>query len=183
MKIVRYCLYLAWNSIPWDTTITDIFIPVDEAKRGSRYPVLSFDVTRFSTVSKKTKNDVVVLSEMEETLLTLLYKQSRYGMEFVAAIKKASRGRRDIGFGSLYPTLTRMERKNLVSWRWGDEQTGPRRKYYDITPYGRSVLQETWGFREALKEDDSINVDAEALNEAELQNEESEAIAPIKSGK
>jgi PadR family transcriptional regulator, regulatory protein PadR len=134
-------------------------------------------------VSKTTKNDVVVLSAMEEDLLTLLHRRSFYGMEFVTAIKQASDGRRDIGFGSLYPTLTRMEKKNLVSWRWGDEQSGPRRKYYDITPYGRAVLEETWKFRQALREVEPINVDAETLGTSEAEEQEKQAIVPVKTEK
>lgn len=103
-------------------------------------------------MSKTTKDKAITLSALEEDLLTLLYQRSLYGLEFINAIKEASNGERDLGFGSLYPTLARMERQNLVIWRWGDEQSGPRRKYYDITPLGRKVLEETWRFRQALRE-------------------------------
>ncbi len=100
---------------------------------------------------KKKKEKAVVLSELEKVLLTLLHSRNLYGLEFVAAIKKASNGKREVGFGSLYPTLTRMEKKGFVSWHWGDEQSGPRRKYYEITPYGKSLLQADWQFHEALQ--------------------------------
>ena len=73
-----------------------------------------------------------------------------YGLEFIKAFKEASRSTRELGIGSLYPTLARMEKSKLVSCHWGDETNGPRRKYYRITPLGKSVLQNTWTFRQAL---------------------------------
>ena len=45
-----------------------------------------------------------------------------------------------------------MEKKGLVIWSWGNEQSGPRRKYYDITPYGKTVLEKDWRFHEQLKQ-------------------------------
>lgn len=102
-------------------------------------------------MTKNKKEDYVVLSELEKTLLTLLYKSDLYGIQFVNAILEASDGKREVKFGSLYPTLTRMEKKGFVSWYWGDEQTGPRRKYYAITPYGRSLMEEDLRFREKLR--------------------------------
>ena len=80
----------------------------------------------------------------------MLYRGNLYGMQLMNAIQKAGKGRRDIGFGSLYPTLTRMEKKGLVSWYWGDEQSGPRRKYYEITPFGKQALEEDCQFHEEL---------------------------------
>lgn len=101
-------------------------------------------------MSKSSKHKTIVLSALEEDFLTLLHQRSLYGLEFINLIKEASRGTREVGFGSLYPTLGRLEKQKLVSWRWGDEQTGPRRKYYEITPFGKSVLEETWRYRKAL---------------------------------
>lgn len=116
--------------------------------------------------SKKKK--AIVLSELEKVLLTLLHDRSLYGLEFVNAIQKASNGRREVGFGSLYPTLTRMEKKGFVRWYWGDEQTGPRRKYYDITPYGKEVLQEDWRFHEELR---AVDVASQDVKDAQTSAE------------
>jgi DNA-binding PadR family transcriptional regulator len=121
-------------------------------------------------VSKKTKDDLLLLSALEQDLLTLLNFRSLYGLEFVTAFQEASQGKREIGFGSLYPTLARMEKKGLVTWRWGDEQKGPRRKYYDITPYGKSVLQDTENLRKALGEWAS-NIDANVVSEEKVTEE------------
>lgn len=110
-----------------------------------------------------TKDQAVVISALEEDLLTLLYRRSLYGLEFVNAIKEASGGTRELGPGSLYPTLARLENNKLVTWRWGDEQIGPRRKYYDITPFGRAILENTWRFRRALLES-PVETESETFN-------------------
>jgi PadR family transcriptional regulator PadR len=128
-------------------------------------------------VARKSKQQAIILSQLEEVLLTLLYSRSLYGLEFVNAIKKASNGEREIGFGSLYPTLTRMEKKGLVSWRWGDEQSGPRRKYYDITPYGKQAIDEEWRFRERLRAL-SIDVAAEDLEVPETSDVKAKLLTP-----
>ncbi|WP_300006177.1 PadR family transcriptional regulator [Anabaena sp. AL09] len=110
-----------------------------------------------------TKDQAVVISALEEDLLTLLYQCSLYGLEFVNAIKEASGGTRELGLGSLYPTLARLEKNKLVTYRWGDEQIGPRRKYYDITPFGRAILENTWRFRRALLES-PVETESETFN-------------------
>ena len=101
-------------------------------------------------VSKK-KPKLIILSELEKTLLTLLYGQSLYGSQFIEAIRLLHEDDREIGFGSLYPTLSRMEKKGFVSCDWGDEAMGPRRKYYTLTPNGKNVLEKDWRFHEKLK--------------------------------
>lgn len=95
--------------------------------------------------------EFVVLSELELTLLTLLAQGDLYGIQFVQAIQDASGGQREIKFGSLYPTLTRMDKKGYVSWYWGDEQVGPRRKYYSLSPYGKELLEQNQQFHQDLR--------------------------------
>jgi len=38
-----------------------------------------------------------------------------YGLEIITAVADASDGKRKIGFGSLYPTLHKLEKKGLVT--------------------------------------------------------------------
>lgn len=128
---------------------------------------------------RKQQKEFVVISELEHTLLSLVVHRSLYGLEFQNAIQSATEGRRKLKFGSLYTTLNRMEKKGFVSSRWGDESNGPRRKYYDITPAGKSALQE---YRQYLKKLDLILINVEANP---VENEASEAattLAPSLSG-
>lgn len=49
--------------------------------------------------------------------------------------------------GTLYPLLTRLKNAGLLSYRWEESQTGPPRKYYQLTENGKMVLKElsnTW---------------------------------------
>ena len=49
--------------------------------------------------------------------------------------------------GMLYPVLHRLERQGHVATRWGESETGRKRKYYRITRSGRQQLathQQQW---------------------------------------
>jgi PadR family transcriptional regulator PadR len=118
----------------------------------------------------KNLKKTMSLSALEQDLLTLLNCRSLYGLEFVTAIETVSKGKRTISYGSLYPTLTRMEKKGLVMWRWGEENRGPRRKYYDITPYGKKILEDICEHRKALV-DWAETVKTDAVVQTELTKE------------
>jgi PadR family transcriptional regulator PadR len=44
--------------------------------------------------------------------------------------------------GTLYPLLSRMRRDGLLDYEWRESEAGPPRKYYELTPKGRSQLAE-----------------------------------------
>ncbi len=116
----------------------------------------------------KQNNDKTI-SALEEDLLTPLSKRSLYGLQFVNAFREASGGKRELGLGSLYPTLARLEKEGLVNWHWGDEQVGARRKYYEITAYGEKALKERTDFRENLRnyssstKSETLDVEAQSV--------------------
>jgi PadR family transcriptional regulator PadR len=113
-------------------------------------------------------NDFHVLSALEQDLLTLLSIRPLYGLEFVEAINTASDGRRTLQVGSLYPTLHRLEKDNMIEGHWSDStSSGAKRKYYTITDLGRQILEGTntyrqnlikWTHKDILKEDVSISL-------------------------
>jgi len=43
----------------------------------------------------------------------------------------------DVGQGSLYPALYRLEEKGWVSAEWGQSPEGRRAKFYSLTPAGK----------------------------------------------
>jgi PadR family transcriptional regulator, regulatory protein PadR len=98
-----------------------------------------------------SKEESVKLSALEEDILTLMGTQKLYGLEILDGLNN---GRPiPIGFGSLYPTLNRLEKKGLISWKWGDEQDqsgGARRKYYEVTGVGAIALTEVQQYRQLL---------------------------------
>jgi PadR family transcriptional regulator PadR len=45
--------------------------------------------------------------------------------------------------GTLYPLLSKMRREGLVDYEWKESESGPPRKYYELTAKGREQLKET----------------------------------------
>jgi PadR family transcriptional regulator, regulatory protein PadR len=45
--------------------------------------------------------------------------------------------------GTLYPLLSKMRREELVDYEWKESESGPPRKYYELTAKGREALRET----------------------------------------
>jgi PadR family transcriptional regulator, regulatory protein PadR len=92
------------------------------------------------------------LSALEEDILAALLGRQRYGLQISRAIETASQGKRKIAVGSLYPTLRRLEKKGFVQSYWdnGDERDGARRRYYQITGKGATILTENQAVRRNL---------------------------------
>lgn len=54
--------------------------------------------------------------------------------------------------GTLYPLLSRMRREGLVDYEWRESDSGPPRKYYELTTKGRAQLDELTRYWETLNE-------------------------------
>jgi PadR family transcriptional regulator PadR len=48
--------------------------------------------------------------------------------------------------GTLYPLLSKMRREGLLDYEWKESETGPPRKYYELTAKGREQLGETLAY-------------------------------------
>src|SRR6201986_2474970 len=44
--------------------------------------------------------------------------------------------------GTLYPLLSKMRREGMVDYEWQESSGGPPRKYYELTPRGKTQLAE-----------------------------------------
>ena len=71
-------------------------------------------------------------------LLAMLGERSDYG--YGLSQRLAASGVADVPGGTLYPALLRLEQQGLVEPRWASSESGPRRKYYDLTAAGRAAL-------------------------------------------
>ena len=104
---------------------------------------------------KENKKDPLNLTLTEESILHALMFRERYGLEIMKAIAKASKGRKTIGFSSLYPNLRKLEKKGFVTSRWGDEtpeeNTGARRRYYQITGSGMAAVKQKQEYLNVLQ--------------------------------
>lgn len=73
-------------------------------------------------------------------ILVLTSSKDVYGYEITKRIKEYTNASYEIGEGTLYPALKRLEEKALLVSYWGDTDKGGRRKYYKITDEGIKVL-------------------------------------------
>ncbi|MBD1808852.1 helix-turn-helix transcriptional regulator [Microcoleus sp. FACHB-SPT15] len=104
-----------------------------------------------SKPKKEEEKPAVKLSAIDEDILTGLGARELYGLEILDELNldRAT----ELSFGSLYPALNRLEKKGLISWRWGDEQEvsgGARRKYYKVTALGATSLRDIQQYRASL---------------------------------
>jgi PadR family transcriptional regulator PadR len=60
----------------------------------------------------------------------------KYASEIIAELEKSNL---DIVEGTIYPLLSRLSRDGLLSHEWQESPSGPPRKYYQITDYGKAV--------------------------------------------
>jgi transcriptional regulator len=76
----------------------------------------------------------------ELLILALLEERDRHGYDLARLIEDRSRGEISFHVASLYPTLYRLEDKNLIEGRWVEKAGQRRRRYYKLTAAGRKVL-------------------------------------------
>jgi PadR family transcriptional regulator, regulatory protein PadR len=76
----------------------------------------------------------------ELLILALLEERDRHGYELASLIDDRSRGAISFHAASLYPTLYRMEDKDLIEGRWIEKAGQRRRRYYRLTKAGRKTL-------------------------------------------
>lgn len=73
-------------------------------------------------------------------LLSLLSQKELYGYEMTKILRRMSEGQYEIGEGTLYPALKRLERQEFIEGYWQESESG-RRKYYRLTDSGKTELE------------------------------------------
>ncbi|MEO8273268.1 MAG: helix-turn-helix transcriptional regulator [Chloroflexota bacterium] len=75
-------------------------------------------------------------------VLSVLGEGELYGYQIAQRIRERSGAFLSPSEGSLYPALHRLERDGAVVAEWRDNDRGPRRRYYRMTPAGTRLLAE-----------------------------------------
>ena len=104
-------------------------------------------------------NSQLLKGILEGCVLAIIKRGETYGYEILAELDKA--GFENLLEGTLYPVLTRLEKKGLISCRKAKSPYGPIRKYYSITSEGKQYFEE---FKESYKK---ICISAENILESE----------------
>lgn len=76
---------------------------------------------------------------LEFVILLSLREKEQYGFELITGIAK--RASLEVPEGTIYPLLLRLSKDELVTTRLAEGEGGAPRKYYQLTPRGRSILE------------------------------------------
>jgi len=74
-------------------------------------------------------------------ILKTLALDSMHGWGIAQRIQQVSKDALQVGQGSLYPALHRLELSGLISSGWATSDNNRRAKYYSITAAGRKRLK------------------------------------------
>ena len=74
-------------------------------------------------------------------ILRSVYEKPTYGYNIIKEIEKISYGRHKIKSGTMYTTLRRMEKDDLLRSTWKKSESGPDRREYSVTKKGEKHLK------------------------------------------
>ena len=83
---------------------------------------------------------------LEGCVLTIIARGETYGYEILTELTES--GFEGLMEGTLYPILTRLEKKGLISCRKEKSPFGPIRKYFSVTKTGAEYLS---AFRDSYR--------------------------------
>ena len=78
----------------------------------------------------------------ELLVLSILETRPRHGYEISKQIEERSGGVLRFHVATFYPLLYRMEKRGLLKGQWVEKPNQRRRRYYRLTPAGRSLLKQ-----------------------------------------
>ena len=97
------------------------------------------------------KSDILQGTLALMTLKTLETLGPLHGYGIARRIEQTSGDRLAINYGTLYPTLLKLEQEGYISAEWGVSDNNRKAKYYELTRAGRKQLQkETRSWEETI---------------------------------
>lgn len=84
-------------------------------------------------------------------ILKLLLESDHYGYEIIKLISEHSNGEYELKEATMYSSVRRLENDGDITWYWGDESQGGRRKYFKITNKGKQTYKQNKGNWEYAK--------------------------------
>ena len=83
----------------------------------------------------------ILKGHLDAVMLAIVAEGPAHGYSIIERIKERSGGLIELGEGTAYPALHRLERQGYLKSRWG-KVGGRRRRVYELTSEGRRALQE-----------------------------------------
>ncbi|WP_088051062.1 PadR family transcriptional regulator [Virgibacillus dakarensis] len=87
---------------------------------------------------------------LEGCILSIIGQQPTYGYEL--SVRLQGFGLADVSEGSIYPILLRLQKEKLIEGVMQKSESGPKRKYYHLTPEGEQALAEFIHHWETIKQ-------------------------------
>ena len=94
----------------------------------------------------------IIRGHTETIILARLLRSDSYGYEINKSIQQSTGGQYELKEATLYTAFRRLEESGCISSYWGDENTGARRRYYSITPFGRQTYDRLRGEWQVAKD-------------------------------
>ncbi len=83
----------------------------------------------------------LVQGTLEVLILKTLALEPMHGWGIGQRIQQVSQDVLQVGQGSLYPALHRLEAKGWINSEWGPSENNRRARYYSLTKSGRKQLE------------------------------------------
>jgi transcriptional regulator len=87
------------------------------------------------------RNLEVLKGTLHLLVLRTVELQPMHGVGIAARIRQVTRGTFEVGAGSLFPALHRLEQEGLIDGSWGETDEGRRARFYRLTPAGARRLE------------------------------------------
>jgi PadR family transcriptional regulator, regulatory protein PadR len=91
-------------------------------------------------VAKPTTNEQVLQGTLDLLILKTLSLAPMHGWGLTHRIEQLSQAALQVGQGSIYPALVRLEQRAWIDTEWRITENSRRAKYYRLTAAGRRAL-------------------------------------------
>jgi len=98
-------------------------------------------------MSKPTE---LVQGTLDLLILRIVALEPVHGWAIAQRIRQMSNDVLQVGQGSLYPALHKLEQQALIRAAWGESENKRRAKYYSLTRAGKRALEKEAGQWERL---------------------------------
>jgi PadR family transcriptional regulator PadR len=102
------------------------------------WPLLSYSDKRTAMSAKQTE---LLRGTLDLLILKALSLEPLHGVGISRRITQITKGAFQVSFGSLFPSLHRMEEKGWAQAEWRASENNRRAKYYRLTSTGRAQLK------------------------------------------
>ena len=91
-------------------------------------------------MAKPASNEQVLQGTLDLLILKTLSLAPMHGWGLTHRIEQLSRDALQVGQGSIYPALVRLEQRGWIATDWRTTENNRRAKYYRLTAAGRRAL-------------------------------------------